>query len=136
MKIVMTFWAFDLVHPWHKYYLSEAKKLWDKLITIVARDVTIEKFKWKSPLYTESKRLVDIQKLKLANIVELWDSKDMMSAIKKYQPDVIALGYDQNSFIHQLSEYLLENRLKTTVVTIDPFEADIYKSSKIKIRVS
>ena len=56
----------------------------------------------------------------------------MMSAVKKYKPDIIALGYDQNSFIYQLSKYLLENNLKTVVITIDPFEADIYKSSKIK----
>ncbi len=132
MKIVMTFWAFDLVHPWHEYYLSEAKKLWDKLITVVARDVTIEKIKWKKPLYSEDLRILDIRKLWLSDIVELWHKTDILKWIKKYKPDVVAIWYDQNSFIHQLSEYLHKHKLKTTIVTIDSYRADIYKSSKIK----
>jgi len=43
----------------------------------------------------------------------------MMCAIKKYKPDIVAIGYDQNSFIYELSEYLSINKLKTSVVTID-----------------
>jgi cytidyltransferase-like protein len=34
-----------VVHKGHKYYLKEAKKYGDILITIVARDSTIEKVK-------------------------------------------------------------------------------------------
>ena len=132
MKIVMTFWAFDVVHPWHKYYLSEAKKHGDKLITIIARDNNIEKIKWKMPLYKETTRLLDIQNLGIADIVELWHKTDVLSSIKKHNPDIIVLWYDQASFIHQLSEYLYKNKLKTTVLTIWAYREDIYKSSKIK----
>jgi len=56
----------------------------------------------------------------------------MMSAIKKYKPDVVALGHDQNSFIYELSEYLNINKLKTSVITIDGYKPEIYKSSKLK----
>jgi cytidyltransferase-like protein len=132
MKIVMTFWAFDVVHPWHRYYLSEAKKHGDRLITTVARDNTIEKIKWKKPLNKENSRLLDVKNLGIADIVELWHETDMLNSIKKYNPDVIVLWYDQTSFIHQLSEYLYKNKLKTTVLTLWPFREDIYKSSKIK----
>ncbi len=132
MKIVMTFGAFDVVHPWHKYYLSEAKKYGDKLITIVARDNTIEKIKWKKPLHKEKDRLLDIKNLGISDVVELWHKTDMLNAVKEYKPDVIALWYDQNSFIHQLSEFLHKNKLKTAVVTIWAYREDEYKSSKIK----
>ena len=132
MKIVMTFWAFDIVHPWHKHYLSEAKKYWDKLITIVARNETIEKIKWKKPINDEKKRILDVKNLNLSDIVELWHQKDFLYAVKKYKPDVIAIWYDQTSFIHQLSEFLHKNNLKTSVVTIDSYKENIYKSNKLK----
>ncbi len=131
----MTFWAFDLVHPGHSYYLSEAKKLWNKLITIVARDATIKKVKWHAPLYAEKVRLSDVENLWFSDVTELWDKADILKWIKKYKPDIIALWYDQNSFIHQLSEYLQKNQLKTTIVTIKPYRDDIYKSSKIKNKI-
>ncbi|MEI6711388.1 MAG: adenylyltransferase/cytidyltransferase family protein [bacterium] len=41
----MTFGTFDRFHPGHEYYLREAKKLGDTLITIVARDNTVERIK-------------------------------------------------------------------------------------------
>jgi len=132
MKTVITFWAFDVVHKGHKYYLKEAKKYGDILITIVARDATIEKVKWKKPKNSEKKRLLDVKNMWISDIVEIWHQTDMMSWIKKYKPDVIVLWYDQNSFIYQLSEYLNIHKLKTSVVTIDWYKTNIYKSSKIK----
>jgi len=132
MKIVMTFWSFDLVHPWHKYYLSEAKKLGEKLITIVAKDSTIKKIKWKSPLYPENKRILDVKQLWISNIVELWHSIDVISWIKKHNPDIIAIGYDQTSFIPQLNDYLQKNNLSIKVISIWAYKENIYKSSKLK----
>ena len=43
MKTVMTFGTFDLAHPGHIFYLNEAKKLGDKLITVIARDANLKK---------------------------------------------------------------------------------------------
>ena len=40
MKLVMCAGTFDIVHPGHLYFFSEAKKLGDKLIVVVARDET------------------------------------------------------------------------------------------------
>jgi cytidyltransferase-like protein len=132
MKTVITFGAFDIVHDWHRYYLQEAKKYWDRLITIVAKDITIKKVKWKNPLNNENKRVLDVKNLWIADIVELWHETDMMYAIKKHQPDVVAIWYDQNSFIYDLSEYLTINKIKTSVITIDGYKVDIYKSSKFR----
>lgn len=132
MQTVITFWAFDLVHEGHIYYLSEAKKYGTRLVTVVARDSTIEKIKWKKPKFKQEQRIKDIKALNIADIVELGDENDMMWWIKKYKPDTIAIGYDQTSFIHELSEYLMNNNIKSKVLTIKPYKEDIYKSSKIK----
>jgi FAD synthetase len=132
MKTVITFWAFDIVHDGHRYYLKEAKKYWDRLVTIVARDTTIEKVKWKKPINWQEKRIIDIKNLWISDIVELWHEVDMMHAIKKYKPDVVAVWYDQNSFIYELSDYLNKNKLKTSVITIDGHKIETYKSSKLR----
>ena len=132
MKTVITFWAFDVVHPWHTYFLNESKKYWELLITIVARDTTIAKVKWKLPLNNEKQRIEDVKNLWISDIVELGHQKDMMHAIKKYKPDIVAIGYDQNSFIYELSKYLSNQKLKTSVITIGWHKPEIYKSSKIK----
>jgi len=132
MKTIITFGAFDIIHDWHRHYLQEAKKYWDILITIVAKDITIRKVKWRNPLNSEDKRIMDIKNLWISDIVELGHEIDMMHAIKKYKPDVVAIWYDQNSFIYELSEYLNINKLKTSVVTIDWYNVEIYKSSKLR----
>lgn len=57
----MTFGTFDLFHPGHKYYLSEASNLGDYLITVVARDTTVEQVKGKKPRESEKIRLMKLQ---------------------------------------------------------------------------
>lgn len=129
---VITFGTFDLVHPWHEYYLSQAKKLGDELITIVSRDQTVEKFKWHKTLNNEIKRLQDIKKLWISNIVELWDKKDYFKSLEKHKPDIIALGYDQTYLLKELSKFLYENKFRSNIVTIKPLNPEKFKSSKLK----
>lgn len=44
-KKVMAFGTFDLFHPGHQYYLSEASKSGDELIVVIARDLRVEHIK-------------------------------------------------------------------------------------------
>ena len=37
--------VFDLLHPGHIYFLTEARRLGDELVVVVARDSTARKFK-------------------------------------------------------------------------------------------
>lgn len=132
MKTVMTFGTFDIVHPWHIFFLQQAKNYGDRLITIVARDVNVLKFKWKLPMYQEAKRLQDIKDLGIGDIVVLGHEEDYFEAIQTYMPDIIALGYDQIHLIYELSTFLYTHQYKTEVITIDSFQAEQYKSSLIK----
>ena len=54
MRRVVATGTFDILHPGHVLYLSEARKLGDELYVIVARDSTI-KHKRK-PLIPEDQR--------------------------------------------------------------------------------
>ena len=94
MKTAMAFGTFDLLHPGHINFLSQAKKH-GELIVIIARDRTVKKIKGKLPLHNEKQRLGAVKSLKLASKVILGSLIDKYAAIKKYKPDIIALGYDQ-----------------------------------------
>jgi len=133
MKLVMVFGTFDLFHPGHEYFLKQAKKLGDKLIVVIARDSTVKEIKGKKPLYNQKQRLKLIAQNGLADKVILGSAKDKYSAIKKYRPQTIALGYDQISFTDKLSAKLKQSGLlKTEIVRLKAYRKEEFKSSKLK----
>ncbi len=95
---VLTFWTFDLVHEWHKYFLIEAKKYADILVTILATDTNIEKFKGKKPMYNIEERVSHIKELNISDIVVAGDESHPLKWINIYSPTIICLGYDQKWF--------------------------------------
>ena len=128
----MAFGTFDIFHPGHKSYLRQARKLGDYLIVVVARDKTVFQVKNQETRNTEQKRLKIIQGSGLLDEAVLGNLKDKYAVIKKYKPNVIALGYDQNSFSERLEEKLKEFKIKTKIVRLKSYCPKIYKSSKIK----
>ena len=132
MKEVITFGTFDYFHPGHASYLKQAKKLGDYLIVVVARDKTVEKVKGKKPRKNEQKRLKIIKESGLAEKVILGNLKDKYAVIRKYKPEIIALGYDQKSFSQGLEEKLRKFKLKAKIVRLKAYKPKIFKSSKMK----
>lgn len=132
MVRVLAFGAFDLLHPGHTYYLKSAKKLGDELFVIIARNSTVEKVKGKYPKFDEKKRLKQVQKVDYVDKVVLGNKKDKLKVIEDIKPDIIALGYDQDSFTDRLEEKLKERKLKVKIVRIGSFKPHIYKSSLLK----
>ena len=130
-KKVITFWTFDKFHPWHQYYLWEASKYWDKLITMVARDKTVKKVKWKKPADDESRRLLNVKKHWLSDIVDLWHECDYFHCISTYKPDIICLWYDQSAFVWMLESFLRSNNINAQIVRIWSHKPETYKSSKL-----
>ena len=132
MKKVITFGTFDIFHPGHISYLRQAKKLGDCLIVIIARDKTVMQIKKQETRNKELKRLKIIKSSGLANEVVLGNLRDKYAVIRKYKPDVIALGYDQKSFSEGLKKKLKEFKLKTKIIRLKAYKPKIFKSSKMK----
>lgn len=105
MVRVLATGTFDLLHPGHLRYLSEARALGDELYIIVARDSMI-KHKPK-PVVPEAQRLAMVQGLRIVDKAMLGSEKDMFEPLQEIRPDIIALG--QNQFFN---EYDLEKQLK------------------------
>ena len=131
MKTVMCAGTFDTIHPGHLYYLSEAKKYGDRLVVVVARDETSQKFKGKKPLHNEKERLEQVRTLEIVSEAVLGKSGNIFDIIQDIKPDVICLGYDQKVQKQELEDELKKRNIKCDVVRIGSYMPHVYKSSKL-----
>ena len=128
----MVFGTFDVLHPGHKYFLEQAKKLGDELVVVVARNSTVLSVKANQPLNSEEQRVENLVKLNIASRVILGREGDKLAVVVDEQPDVIALGYDQTHFVEALT-----NKFGDTIqiIRIDSFRPEVFKSSKLKKKI-
>ena len=132
-KIVMIFGTFDIFHKGHVSFLKQARKWGDYLIVVVARDKTVKKVKGEFPQNKEKERAKVTGDSNLANEVILGSQTDKYAVIKKYQPAVICLGYDQKFFVDDLKNELAKIKLENTeIIRLKSYQPQIYKSSKLK----
>ena len=131
MKLVMCAGTFDIVHPGHLYFFSEAKKLGDKLIVVVARDETSERMKGKKPIHNEKERLEAVRSLEIVNQALLGRSGSIFDIVEEIKPNIICLGYDQKVLKQDLEDELKKRNIKADVVRIGSCMPHLYKSSKI-----
>lgn len=125
MKRVMIFGTFDGIHNGHKSLISQARKQGDHLIAIVAKDNTVKKIKGRFPCIREEQRLKEIKEF--ADTAVLGYENDYYRIIKEIKPDIICLGYDQNSFDKGLSG------LNIPVYRMQELEPEKYHSSILNV---
>jgi FAD synthetase len=133
-KIVMAFGTFDYFHAGHENYLKQAAALGDYLIVVIARDRTARQIKGTAPLNSERKRASIVRKSGIAGKVILGEHGDKHKVLKKYRPDVIALGYDQFVFTQKLRKTLIDLNLDAEIKRLDAHFPQVYKSSLLKNR--
>ena len=132
MKKVMVFGTFDIFHQGHINFLQQARREGDFLIVVIAQDETVKKIKKRKAQNSARKRLLVVKNSQLADKVILGNLGDKYAVIKKYQPDVICLGYDQEAFIDKLKDKLKQFGLeKTQIKKMKPFHPEKYKSSRL-----
>lgn len=131
---VMCFGTFDRAHQGHEYYLSEAKKLGDSLIAVVAKDETVKLIKGHLPDQNEEERKKNLENLGIADKVIIGNLEDKYDVIRTYRPEIIALGYDQYAFTQMLNKEIIESKMNTKIVRIPSFKPEIFKSSIIKLQ--
>ena len=86
--------VFDLLHPGHVYFLTEARKLGDELVVVVARDKTARRLKHE-PYVAEHIRREMVEALKPVDRAVLGSSTDIYDTVLSERPAIIALGYNQ-----------------------------------------
>jgi FAD synthetase len=108
--------TFDLLHPGHIYFLTQARALGDELFVIVARDSNVTHK--PKPIVPEEQRLEMVSALGIVDKALLGSEKDMFEPLKHIRPDIIALGYDQRFNAENLEEELAKRGLPANVVRI------------------
>ena len=132
MNLVMCAGTFDIIHPGHLYFLSEAKKYGDKLVVIVARDETSERMKGRKPQHNEKERLEAVRTLEIVDEGVLGKPGNIFDIVEEIKPNVICLGYDQKVQKQELEDELKKRDIKADVIRIGSYMPHLYKSSKMR----
>jgi len=139
-KVVLASGTFDLLHFGHVKYLEEAKKAGGKnakLIVIVARDSTVKNRKGSKPVMPEDQRRSLVESLKVVDEAILgYEDFNIDQVIEKLQPDIIAVGHDQDGIEREVQKAVAERDLNIQVVKIGRFgKEELDSSSKIKRKI-
>jgi FAD synthetase len=126
---VMVFGTFDGLHEGHLNLFLQAKEHGDFLIAVAGRDVNIRKVKGHLPRRRERERLTDLQKCKIVNQAVLGFEDNPYKIIENLKPNVICLGYDQNSFTKNLRKEIKKMGLKIKIYRLNPFKPGEMHSS-------
>lgn len=130
----MVFGTFDIFHKGHINFLQQARRQGDFLIAVIARDETVAKIKKQKTRNKEKKRKRVLENSNLVDKVILGNLGDKYAIIKKYQPDIICLGYDQKAYVDKLKDKLRQFGLeKTQIKKLKPFHPEKYKSSLLNL---
>ncbi len=122
MRRVVAQGTFDLLHPGHLQYLTDAKSMGDHLHVIVARSENVTHK--ADPIVPDRQRREMIAALDPVDEALLGHTEDFFVPIREIDPDVIALGHDQHH-----DEEWLERRL-----TEEGIDCEVARASARKPR--
>lgn len=130
MKKVAIFGVFDHLHEGHREFIKQAR-VYGQVYAIVARDSTVFSLKNKNPKQNEEERVKNV-----ANIIDIYTSVLGDEAIGNYEvlkdinPDIVFLGYDQESLAQDLI-LKIKNKILPDIELIrgEAYKGDIYHTS-------
>lgn len=122
MKKVMVFGTFDGVHNGHRAFLAQAKRQGDWLIAVVCHDHVAAEIKGKEPQLPFEERLELLKREDEVDVAVAGDpEKGTWGVVKKFKPDVIAFGYDQEAAKRDLEDHLPEFNWCPEVMTLNEY---------------
>lgn len=146
---VIVFGTFDNLHLGHLNYFWQAwnlgagsqpdqKDIPLEMIAVVARDRNVLLVKGRKPQQPEKQRVAQVRAAFKAagwsGKAVLGSLRDKWAVLKKYQPEIIALGYDQEVNMKKLKEELASAGLFCKIKRLKPYHPEKYKSSYYRNR--
>ena len=127
--------TFDVLHPGHLHYLRESAALGDELVVIIARDARVSER--KDLLMDEESRRMVVEALEMVDRAVLGSTDSIFDSVRRFEPAVITLGYDQQFDEAQLAADLAGAGFPDVeVVRIGPYRgAGPRSSSEVKARL-
>ncbi len=123
MVKVMVFGVFDGLHDGHRAFLQYAQKEGNYLIAVVTQDHIVEHQKGHLPQKNLAERFEHLKKVDGVDEVVIGDSElSTWEIIKKYNPDIIALGYDQRALHEDLQKAMAGWEHHPTIKVMPAYE--------------
>ena len=130
---VMAVGVFDLLHAGHLHYLEQARLLGDELVVVIAHDDTVRKRKHE-PVTPQEMRRRMVGGLKPVDEAYIGSppNQSMFEIVGRLNPDVIAIGYDQEHMEEWIRDKLEEHDMShINVVRVEGLEGDLDGTRKI-----
>jgi FAD synthetase len=134
MVKVMATGVFDILHPGHIHFLTEARKLGDELIVVVARDSVAEKMKGP-PFIPENIRLIMVSSLKPVDSAILGMEGNIYDILNLVRPDIVAIGYDQKFSEEEIIEEGRKRGINLKVVRISQYSETEFNGTRKIIKM-
>lgn len=119
---------FDILHPGHLYYLKESLELVEnsELWVVIAHEANVE-----NCVFSNQERKGVVEALEFVDEVVVGRRKiSYEEVLRKVRPDLLALGFDQES--EGLEKILEELDMEIKVVRVSSLKPEKYSSSRIK----
>ena len=132
LRIVLAGGVYDILHLGHLAVLAEAKTYGDLLVVVIATDTTVETLKGRRPVFPEEDRRALVESLKPVDVAILGYEDVGMGyeeVIDEVKPDIIALGYDQDSVARTVIELVERKKLNIRIVRLSKCDREKYLSS-------
>lgn len=127
---VFCFGVFDGIHDGHIRMLKEAKSYGNYLIVAVTQDQVVQKLKNHPPRLPLKQRIKNLESLNFIDEIVPGDSDiQMWQVLQSYQPQVIALGYDQSRLKEALVTASTSFAFSTKIIVLQPFRPEELHSS-------
>ncbi|MEM1922366.1 MAG: adenylyltransferase/cytidyltransferase family protein [Nitrososphaerota archaeon] len=140
-RTILTTGVFDILHPGHLFLLKYANRLKGRngrLVVIIARDETVLKRKRRRPIFSERERLELVKGLKNVDEAHLgYRPFSFKRVIRKFQPDVVVFGYDQDKIRREFLEAVKREKWRIKVVKAPKMSSiRLNSSSKVLAKIA
>ena len=137
MKRIMAVGVFDLLHAGHLHYLEQAKALGQHLTVVVAHDDTV-RIRKHEPVTNHDLRRRMVEGLKPVDDAIIGNPPEVpiFDILPIVNPDIIALGYDQEHAEESINRKLKELGYQDIeVVRVEGLSEDLDGTRKIIARI-
>jgi cytidyltransferase-like protein len=130
LKVVMMGGAFEIIHPGHIDALSEARRLGNTLVVVVATDESVERNKGRAPVTNQAVRVGLVSSLRQVDLALPGNKGSIYEILFKIRPDIVALGYDQRHSAEEIVREAARRGVSIRAARLGTTLPDL-KSSKI-----
>lgn len=132
IKVVLVGGVFDVIHPGHIHTLKAAKRHGDVLVVVIARTLTVSKFRKDRKIYhDENLRKELVSSLSFVDLAIIGSQFSLYDTVERVSPNIIALGYDQIHTEKEISQNCKDRNLAVSIIRLNTPIPGV-KSSHIK----